>query len=70
VRGGSLMGVAYDDGTGTWQLSLLRSWTIRGVLRQEPCPVLVERKDVIKGLNTWMFLGSFVMPFELRLTRR
>ena len=70
TAGGSVMGVAYDPVLDAWRLSPLLSWTIGGVARQEPCPVLVERKDVIKGLNTMVFLGCYDMPFEITLTKR
>lgn len=39
-------------------------------MRTEPCPAVLERKDSAKGLNTWVFLGCYDMPFEMTLTRR
>jgi tetratricopeptide (TPR) repeat protein len=64
-----VMGVAYEPATDTWTLSPLRSRTIDGVVRQEPCPVSFERKDTVKGRNTWVFLGCYDMPFELTLSK-
>ena len=69
-RGGGVMGVAYDPSADVWTLSPLLSRTIDGVLRQEPCPVMLERKDTVKGLVSWTFLGCFDMPFEIMLTKR
>jgi hypothetical protein len=68
--GGGVMGVAYDPSADVWTLSPLLSRTIDGVLHQEPCPVLLERKDTVKGLVSWTFLGCFDMPFEITLTKR
>ena len=48
----------------------MRSHVIDGVVRDEPCPVAFERKDVVKGMNTYTFLGCYDMPFQLTLTRR
>jgi hypothetical protein len=69
-RGGGVMGVAYDPSADVWTLSPLLSRSIDGVLRQEPCPVLLERKDTVKGLVSWTFLGCYDMPFEITLTKR
>jgi hypothetical protein len=70
ARGGSVMAVAYDSAADTWRLSPLLSRTVNGVPLQEPCPVLVERKAVVKDLNTRVFLGCYDMPFEITLAKR
>jgi len=70
AAGMGVMAVAYDPATESWKLSNLRSWMIGGVVRQEPCPVTVERMQHVKGLVTWVFLGCYEMPFEMTLTRR
>jgi len=65
-----VMGVAYDAASDTWMLSPLQAWNIAGVTRTEVCPVLVERKEVVKGRSTYVSLGCYDIPFEITLTKR
>jgi hypothetical protein len=73
-----VMGVAYDSETGSWVMKNLMSHPSVRVdpedpdsdVAIEPCPVVLERKDTIKGLNTWKFGGCYEMPFELTLVQR
>ena len=39
-----------------------------GVPYVEPCPALLERNDVSRGRNNWVFQGCYDMLFELTLT--
>jgi hypothetical protein len=55
-------------------------WTITPVLEHplvkdsngnpyvEPCPAVLERNDVSRGRNNWVFQGCYNMQFELTLT--
>lgn len=73
-----VMGVTYDHTSEQWVMKNLMSHPSVRVdpedpeseVAVEPCPVVLERKDTIKGLNTWKFGGCYEMPFELTLTKR
>jgi hypothetical protein len=55
-----------------WTLTPLLSYDFGGSLgtKDELCPAAFERKDVVRGMNTWIFLGCYDMPFEMTLTKR
>jgi hypothetical protein len=73
-----VMGVAYDGSTDSWVMKNLMShpsvFVVPGNSESgvaiESCPVVLERKDTVRGSNTWKFGGCYEMPFELTLTRR
>ena len=70
---GGVVGVQ-PGASGSWELTPLLEHPLvsdrTGVPHAEPCPALLERLDAVKGLNTWVFLGCYDMPFGLALTRR
>jgi hypothetical protein len=63
------MGVAYNTTEGTWVLKNLMSHPDVYGGAPDPCPVVLERKDTVKGRTIWKFGGCYNMPFELTLTR-
>ena len=67
-----VVGVQQID-AATWKIAPLMEHPlvmVGSVPVTEPCPAALERKDVNKGRNTWVFLGCYDMPFELTLTKR
>jgi hypothetical protein len=68
-----VMSVVHPDAS-TWVMTPLLQHPLvldgTGQIATEPCPAVLERKDTVKGRNTWAFLGCFDMPFEITLTRR
>lgn len=71
---GGVMAVRYDGALDSWTLRPLTSHPAvlddSGAPATDPCPVVLERKDVAKSRTTWVFLGCYDMPFELTLTKR
>jgi hypothetical protein len=57
---------------GVWKITpVLEHPLLRdsgGVPYVEPCPAVLERNDVSRGRNNWVFQGCYDMRFELTLT--